>query len=89
MSLLKFLKPMNALPREDTGLSEHVIQEADKNVQKEQEGNQAPPAKKWRKYTTIFSPEDRAEIKSTRLKMGNRELSVNKASEGAQLTCLI
>ena len=66
MSLPKFFNPTNALPTaKDTGLSEHVIREANKALENSQKGQQVsedPPVKKTRKYTTTFSPEDRAEI---------------------------
>ena len=51
-----------------------------KNVQKEQQVSKAPPVKKKRKYTTIFSPEDRAEI-------GMLKLTANTVLERAPLAC--
>ena len=74
-SLLKFFKPTNALPTaKDTGLSEHVIREANravKSVQKEQQPNEDPPANLKKRKT--FSPEDRAEIGRYAANNGNAE----------------
>ena len=60
MSILTFFKPKRMLPTaENTGLSEHVIREANKAVESAlQEESEAPPERKKRKYTTTFSPED-------------------------------
>ena len=72
---LKFFKPTNVLlTAKDTGLSEHVVQEANKaveNAQKEQEVSEAPPVKKRRKYTVTFTPEDRAKIGKHAAENGN------------------
>ena len=59
---------------EDTGLSEHVIREANKAVesaQKEQEVSEVSPVKKRRKDTVTFSPEDRAQIGKYAAENGN------------------
>ena len=90
MSLLKFFKATNALPTaKDTGLLEHVIRVANKAVesaQKEQQPNEAPPAKK-KKYTTTFSPEDRTEIRRYAANNGNTA-AVRKYSVGESTACL-
>ena len=71
MSLLKFFKPINQLPTtKNTGLSEHVVNEANKAVEKVLNDTEAPPAKKRRKYTT-FNPEDRADIGRYAAENGN------------------
>ena len=64
MSTLTFFKPIRKLPTaKNTGLSEHVSHEANKAVESAmQKESVAPPEKKKRKYTTMFSPDYRAEI---------------------------
>ena len=73
MSILKFFRPANLLPTaKDTGLSEHLTQEANKAVESAmQKENEAPPPKKKRKYTTTFSPKDRAVIGKHAAECGN------------------
>ena len=70
-----FFKSTNALPTaKDTGLSEHVIRDANKaveNAQKEQQVSEAPPVKKKRKYTVTFSPEDTVQIGKYAAENGN------------------
>lgn len=81
MSLLKFFKPTNTLPTaKDTGLSEHVIREANQAV------SEAPPVKKM-KYTTTFSPDDRAEIGKYAAENGNAA-AVRKYGVGESTTRL-
>ena len=87
MSILNFFKPTNALPAaKDTGLSKQAIQEANKAVEsvlkeQEEEADETPSSKKRRKYTTTFSPEDRAQIGKFAVKNGNAG-AVHKYSVG-------
>ena len=73
MSILTFFKPKRTLPTaENTGLSEHMTREANKAVESAlQKESEAPPERKKRKYTTTFSPEDRAEIGKYASECGN------------------
>jgi hypothetical protein len=87
MSILNFFKPTNALPTaKETGLSKQAIQEANKAVEsilkeQEEEADETPSSKKKRKYTTTFSPEDRAEIGKFAVENGNAG-AVRKYSVG-------
>ena len=60
-----FFKPVNQLPiAKEAGLSEHVVNEANRVVEEVLNDNEVPPVKKRRKYTMTFNPEDIADIES-------------------------
>ena len=63
MSLLRYFKPANRLPTADeAGLPTTVTAEVNKAVEKAQHGASKVEKSKKRKYTTAFTPEDRAAI---------------------------
>ena len=88
VSSLVFQARKHASNSRDTGLSEHVIQEANKaaeSVQKEQQVSEGPPVKKKKKCT--FSPEDRAVIGKDAAENGNAKLPISIALKTAPLDC--
>ena len=71
MSLRRYFKPANKLPTADkAGLSANVVKEVNQVVTRTLERSEASAGKK-RKYTTIFTPEDRAAIARYAAQNGN------------------
>ena len=63
MSLLRFFKPLGQLPTADqTGLPAHAVTSANSAVKRALDGEDTDRARRKRKYTTIFTPEDRAKV---------------------------
>ena len=64
MSLRKYFKPANALPTpKESGLSMHATTEANKAVEKALwRETEAESTGRKRKYTSTFTPEERAAI---------------------------
>lgn len=77
----------NTLPMvQDTGMSHHVIKEANKVVEldseKQQENQVTPGASRKREYTTSFMAENRAEIGKYATEHGNARAVVLKYGVG-------
>ena len=71
MSLRRYFKPANKLPTADkAGLSANVVREVNQVVTRTLERSEASAGKK-RKYTTTFTPEDRAAIARYAAQNGN------------------
>ena len=72
MSLLRYFKPANRLPTADeAGLPTTVTAEVNKAVEKALHGASKVEKSKKRKYTTAFTPEDRAAIGRYAAENGN------------------
>ena len=71
MSLRRYFKPANKLPTADkAGQSANVVKEVNQVVTRTLERTEASAGKK-RKYTTTFTPEDRAAIARYAAQNGN------------------
>ena len=71
MSLRRYFKPANKLPTADkAGLSANVVKEVNQVVTRTLEQSEASAGKKG-KYTTTFTPEDRAAIARYAAQNGN------------------
>ena len=71
MSLRRYFKPANKLPTADkAGQSANVVKEVNQVVTRTLERSEASAGKK-RKYTTTFTPEDRAAIARYAAQNGN------------------
>ena len=63
MSLLHFFKPLGQLPTADqTGLPAHAVTSANSAVKRALDGEDTDHARQKRKYTTTFTPENRAKV---------------------------